>query len=254
MFKWISNGSVNCIRYSIHHFETLLRCVNPVYGGMIVADVLAPNGRQAIRNQPRCGLEWDTVSHGAIYIYITTVKQTVFEKGLQPVGLFANGGFVFSWQKRFMWHNNECGCKYIYNTGRCFIHMADTCEVMWGDSGCIYVGAVKWAECSLIIGTGCRVQVFSLILDSSVGLSAGIQSAGDLVSWDPGFKSCIQQRKTTCLLSIWISLACARVSKLTTIYIWSERWSTLPNTALYHVHIKSVTICISWLYEFHFFL
>ena len=42
---------------------------------------------------------------------------------------------------------------------------------------------VKWAECSLIIGTGCRVQVFSLILDSSVGLSASIQSAGDLVLW-----------------------------------------------------------------------
>ena len=41
---------------------------------------------------------------------------------------------------------------------------------------------VEWAECSLIIGTGCRVQVFSLILKSSVGLSAGIQSAGDLVS------------------------------------------------------------------------
>ena len=33
---------------------------------------------------------------------------------------------------------------------------------------------VEWAECSLIIGAGCRVQVFSLILDSSVGLSAGI--------------------------------------------------------------------------------
>ena len=30
--------------------------------------------------------------------------------------------------------------------------------------------------------TGCRVRVFSLILDSSVGLSAGIQSTGDLVS------------------------------------------------------------------------
>ena len=41
---------------------------------------------------------------------------------------------------------------------------------------------VEWAECSLIIGTGCRVQVLSLILDSSVGLSVGIQSAGDLVS------------------------------------------------------------------------
>ena len=37
----------------------------------------------------------------------------------------------------------------------------------------------EWAECLLIIGTGCRVQVFSLILDSSVGLSAGIQSADE---------------------------------------------------------------------------
>ena len=41
---------------------------------------------------------------------------------------------------------------------------------------------VRWAEHLLIIGTGCRVQVFSLILDSSVGLSAGIQSAEDWVS------------------------------------------------------------------------
>ena len=41
---------------------------------------------------------------------------------------------------------------------------------------------VEWAEYSLIIGTGCRVSVFSLIIDSSMGLSAVIQSAGDLVS------------------------------------------------------------------------
>ena len=41
---------------------------------------------------------------------------------------------------------------------------------------------IKWAECSLIIGTGYRVQVFSLILNSSVGLWVGIQSAGDLMS------------------------------------------------------------------------
>ena len=41
---------------------------------------------------------------------------------------------------------------------------------------------VRWVECLLIIGTGCRVQVFSLILDSSVGLSAGIQSSEDWVS------------------------------------------------------------------------
>ena len=38
---------------------------------------------------------------------------------------------------------------------------------------------VKWAECSLSVGTACRVQVFSLILESSVGLWAGIQFAGD---------------------------------------------------------------------------
>ena len=41
---------------------------------------------------------------------------------------------------------------------------------------------VKWAECSLIIGTGCWVQVFSLNLDNSVGLWLGIQSAGELAS------------------------------------------------------------------------
>ena len=52
---------------------------------------------------------------------------------------------------------------------------------------------VKWAECSLIIGTGCRVQVFSLILDSSVGLSASIQSAGDLVSGIPGSNPAISR-------------------------------------------------------------
>ena len=38
---------------------------------------------------------------------------------------------------------------------------------------------VEWAECSLIIWMGYWVQVFfSLILDTSVALSAGIQSAG----------------------------------------------------------------------------
>ena len=41
---------------------------------------------------------------------------------------------------------------------------------------------VEWAECSLIIGRAVEFKFFSLILDSSVGLSAGIQSAGDLVS------------------------------------------------------------------------
>ena len=58
--------------------------------------------------------------------------------------------------------------KHVYRQGQ--VRMPNGC-------------GVKWAECSLIIGPGCRVQnFFSLILDSSSGLSAGIQSAGELVS------------------------------------------------------------------------
>ena len=37
--------------------------------------------------------------------------------------------------------------------------------------------------------------------------------------WDHEFEFCIQQSKTTCLLSVRISLACARASKLTTTKI-----------------------------------
>ena len=44
-------------------------------------------------------------------------------------------------------------------------------------------GEAIWAvgSSSLVIGTGHWIQVFSLILDSSVGLSVGIQSVGDSV-------------------------------------------------------------------------
>ena len=56
----------------------------------------------------------------------------------------------------------------------------------------------------------------SLILDSSVGLWVGIQSAGELCLRLPSFESCIQQSNTTCLLSNRKSLACARASKITT--------------------------------------
>ena len=47
-------------------------------------------------------------------------------------------------------------------------HGLDITDI-WGPLQCENV----LAERSLIIGTGCGVQVFSLILDSSVGLSAG---------------------------------------------------------------------------------
>ena len=44
---------------------------------------------------------------------------------------------------------------------------------------CMYV---CMHACMYVCMHVCRVHVFSLILDSSVGLSEGIQSAGDLVS------------------------------------------------------------------------
>ena len=49
-------------------------------------------------------------------------------------------------------------------------------------SVCLSVCVYPWMDGRMdgwIDRTGCRVQVFSLILDSSVGLSAGIQSAGE---------------------------------------------------------------------------
>ena len=42
---------------------------------------------------------------------------------------------------------------------------------------------VEWAECLLIMWMGNWVQVFSLILNSSVRLAAGIQSAGPVDIW-----------------------------------------------------------------------
>ena len=72
-------------------------------------------------------------------------------------------------------------------------------------------------ECLLIIGTGCRVQVF--IAWSSIAQSVCQQAFSLLANRclrPSGFESCLQQRKTTCLLSIRITLACARASKLTT--------------------------------------
>ena len=75
---------------------------------------------------------------------------------------------------------------------------------------------VQWAECLLIIGTGCRVQVFAW---SSIAQSVCQQAFSLLANrcLRPSvFESCLQQRKTTCLLSIRKSLACARASKLTT--------------------------------------
>ena len=75
---------------------------------------------------------------------------------------------------------------------------------------------VEWVDCSLIIGAGYWVQYFSFILDSSVILWAGIQSAGDSVPGTLGSNPAFSRKKTTCLLSIRQSLACPRASTLTT--------------------------------------
>ena len=131
-----------------------------------------------------------------------------FISGKWIVSLLPNGQYIFNWWcPDFLWHilhvwcliwclrpwlvrillsaeednlshfdsNIACLCQSIeFNNNK---HVYRQSQVRM-PNGC----GVKWAECSLIIGTGCRVQVFSLILDSSVGLSVGIQSAGDLVS------------------------------------------------------------------------
>ena len=75
---------------------------------------------------------------------------------------------------------------------------------------------VKWAECSLVIGTGCRVQVLAW---SSIAQSVcewAFSLLANRYFETCRFESFIQQRKTTCLLWIRISLVCARASKLTT--------------------------------------
>ena len=72
------------------------------------------------------------------------------------------------------------------------------------------------------------------------------------------FESCLQQRKTTCLLSIRISLACARASKLTTtnIYIyygdvtWTPCRLNSPVIRLFLIacadrHQRNIKVCIT---------
>ena len=76
---------------------------------------------------------------------------------------------------------------------------------------------VERAECTLIMGTGCRVQVLAC---SSIAQLVCQRRFGVC---DTGFESCIQQRKTTCLLSIRKSLVCDRASKLTTINMYIAR-------------------------------
>ena len=59
---------------------------------------------------------------------------------------------------------------------------------------------------------------------------------------DPGFESCIQHTKTICLLSIRISLACARALKLTSnMYIARARFESELT-----VGSSGLNVCWSW--------
>ena len=75
---------------------------------------------------------------------------------------------------------------------------------------------VRWAECLLIIGTAVefKFSAWSSIAQSVCQQAFSLLEIGFQRPY--GFESCIQQRKTTCLLSIRKSLACARASKLIT--------------------------------------
>ena len=79
---------------------------------------------------------------------------------------------------------------------------------------------VEWSVCSLIIETGHWVQVFYLDPRWLSRFVRGHSVCWRFGVWDPGFESCIQQRKTICLPSIRKSLACARASKLITTNIY----------------------------------
>ena len=89
--------------------------------------------------------------------------------------------------------NNVCLCQSIEINNSKHVYRQSQVQNQLTGSG------VEWAECSLTIGTGWWVQVFSLILDSSVSLASGHSGCWRFGVWDPGFESCIQQRKTTWL-------------------------------------------------------
>ena len=77
--------------------------------------------------------------------------------------------------------NIACLCQSIEINNNKYVYIARArCESQ------LTVGSSGWMLADHRDGLSSRVQNLSLILDSSVGLSASIQSAGDLVSGAPG--------------------------------------------------------------------
>ena len=112
---------------------------------------------------------------------------------------------------------------------------------------------VEWAECSLIIGTDSWAHFFLAWSSIAQSVCQRAFSLMEIQLQRPWFKSCIQQRKATCLHSIWKSLAWVRASKLTTtnmsvwMYIWVRRcvFFTSGNMALNGVHLFQPRLLIN---------
>ena len=91
---------------------------------------------------------------------------------------------------------------------------------VWTDSG----SEVKWDECSLIIGTGCWVQVVCLVLDSSDGLWVGIQSASDLLPQTSKVRILHSIEEDNLSAFDSQSLTCARWIKQQICYQIHQKW------------------------------
>ena len=103
-------------------------------------------------------------SSGGLWVGIQSAGELVFLRWAEDDNLFPFDSKIYCLCQSIEINNN----KHVYRQS----------QVLRKSIG----SEVNWAKCSLIIGTGCWVQVFSLILDSSVWLWVGIQSAGELVS------------------------------------------------------------------------
>ena len=92
-------------------------------------------------------------------------------------------------------HNN----KHVYRQGQ--VRKPNGSEVKWLNAHSSWGRAVEFLASSSLAQSVCE-WAFSLLENRCLETYR--------------FESCIQQRKTTCLLSIRISIACARASKFTT--------------------------------------
>ena len=79
------------------------------------------------------------------------------------------------------WLSQQDMVRILHNNGTFHVYRTSTDNLYVAHNG-----AINGSVFILLVAIYIWVQVFSLILDSSVGLSASIQSAGDLVSGTPG--------------------------------------------------------------------